>query len=1001
MIPIKLELTNFLSYRQTAVLDFEGIHLACISGPNGAGKSSILDGITWALFGQSRSKSDDDVVNRQAALQGEIAEVRLEFSLEGGIYRVVRCKKVGKTMSLEFQMASGGAAGAAQRWKSLTESKLRETQAAIEQLLRMSFDTFSNASFLLQGKADEFTTRSPNQRKEILADLLGVNRWDTYKERVSERRKATEDKLTVLDGRIADIELELAEQGERERALADSRAQLKVVADQRALQEQLLEQLRRAEAAVKQQQQLVENLATTLKRARLALENRRQQERQRRQERDGYQVLLDQAPAILANYTAWQEAEACLQEWQNKADAYHKLRQQQRPYELEIERERSRLAQRQKELESRSQQIAAMAQEQEALLLRLDGDRARLEQLGERLADLAQQENAWQEARDGLQQIESERQLWQQEISQLQNQAQRVGTLRKEEGDVAKNRAQAETLVTELAAEVAAAGERHRRHSVALADLHSLQAAQPRLKADMNKLNERLLPLKEETGDACPVCGQAMSESHRLTVLADLEAEGKQKGDEFRRNQARMKELEQEITALAAGLKQQEKVERDLETQRQRLAKAEARLDEIQAAVAEWQQEDGGPAVRLEALKQQLSDTSTLQGQQAEVKRLAAAVQSKAEVDRERQALERQIAVAEARLAEIERATAEWMPKGQTELESVRQRLAEEQIAPQAQAALKDLEAQAAATGYEAAAHDAARKARQALAEAPSRYQELQKAEAAVKPVNEVLLDLEQQIAVQEAEVAELNRQHELATAQLTEMRENGGDLAAVEKETFRLREAEITAQRFVGAAEQRLKVLADQRCRREELAAERAAITLLIQRLKLLEKACGRDGVQALLIEQALPEIEEDANDLLDRLTGGQMSVVFDTQRKLKSADRLAETLDIRIADTVGERPYENFSGGEQFRVNFAIRLALSRILAKRAGARLQTLVVDEGFGSQDPYGRQRLIEAINTIQGDFARILIITHIDELRDAFPTRIVVDKGPGGSTIAIV
>ncbi|MFO7680086.1 MAG: SbcC/MukB-like Walker B domain-containing protein, partial [Chloroflexota bacterium] len=101
------------------------------------------------------------------------------------------------------------------------------------------------------------------------------------------------------------------------------------------------------------------------------------------------------------------------------------------------------------------------------------------------------------------------------------------------------------------------------------------------------------------------------------------------------------------------------------------------------------------------------------------------------------------------------------------------------------------------------------------------------------------------------------------------------------------------------------------------------------------------------------------------------------------------------------GERPYDNYSGGEQFRVNFAIRLALSQLLANRAGARLQTLVVDEGFGSQDPAGRQRLVEAINTIQDDFARILVITHIDELRDAFPARIEVTKGLSGSGIVVV
>jgi exonuclease SbcC len=138
----------------------------------------------------------------------------------------------------------------------------------------------------------------------------------------------------------------------------------------------------------------------------------------------------------------------------------------------------------------------------------------------------------------------------------------------------------------------------------------------------------------------------------------------------------------------------------------------------------------------------------------------------------------------------------------------------------------------------------------------------------------------------------------------------------------------------------------------------------------------------------------------LLDRLTGGDMRVNFETQKQLKSRDGLAETLDIRIIDGVGERPYENFSGGEQFRVNFAIRLALSQVLSKRAGARLQTLVIDEGFGSQDPSGRQRLVEAINTIQNDFARILVITHVDELRDAFPTRIEVEKNALGSAISI-
>jgi exonuclease SbcC len=94
-------------------------------------------------------------------------------------------------------------------------------------------------------------------------------------------------------------------------------------------------------------------------------------------------------------------------------------------------------------------------------------------------------------------------------------------------------------------------------------------------------------------------------------------------------------------------------------------------------------------------------------------------------------------------------------------------------------------------------------------------------------------------------------------------------------------------------------------------------------------------------------------------------------------------------------------YSGGEAFRVNFAIRLALSEVLAQRAGARLQTLVIDEGFGSQDAIGRQRLIEAINLVRPDFEKILVITHIEELKDVFPRRIEVKKTARGSEVRVV
>lgn len=166
------------------------------------------------------------------------------------------------------------------------------------------------------------------------------------------------------------------------------------------------------------------------------------------------------------------------------------------------------------------------------------------------------------------------------------------------------------------------------------------------------------------------------------------------------------------------------------------------------------------------------------------------------------------------------------------------------------------------------------------------------------------------------------------------------------------------------------------------------------------LTTAFGKKGIQAMIIEGIIPEVEEEANKLLHRMTDGRMSVQFATQRDAKSSKNVIETLDINISDEIGTRAYEMYSGGEAFRVNLAVRIALSKLLARRAGTQLQTLVIDEGFGSQDGQGREKLVSAIRSIEGDFERILVITHIEELKDEFPVRITVVKTPNGSRIVM-
>ncbi|MBA4380453.1 MAG: hypothetical protein C0393_07240, partial [Anaerolinea sp.] len=355
------------------------------------------------------------------------------------------------------------------------------------------------------------------------------------------------------------------------------------------------------------------------------------------------------------------------------------------------------------------------------------------------------------------------------------------------------------------------------------------------------------------------------------------------------------------------------------------------------------------------------------------------------------------------RLETLQKQVAEWELVGMPRLAEITFNLQDENFAPQARAHLAEVDRELAGLGYDALAHDAARRSEVEGRSAEADFRDLESARAALKPLDDEIANLHSSINNQQSAISHQQAEYDSAVAIFTAAQAQAPDLESAERALFDLQEQENRFNQEVGAARQKVTVLDGLRARKVRLEAERGEFGLAIGRFKSLERAFGKDGVPALLIEQALPEIEANANKTLGRLSGDTMRVHFEAQAKYKDEKRkdLRETLDIRISDGAGERDYEMYSGGETFRVNFAIRLALSEVLAQRKGARLQMLVVDEGFGSQDALGRQRLVQAINEVKGNFAKILIITHLDELKDVFPTRIEVEKTDQGSTVSVV
>lgn len=170
-------------------------------------------------------------------------------------------------------------------------------------------------------------------------------------------------------------------------------------------------------------------------------------------------------------------------------------------------------------------------------------------------------------------------------------------------------------------------------------------------------------------------------------------------------------------------------------------------------------------------------------------------------------------------------------------------------------------------------------------------------------------------------------------------------------------------------------------------------------KKFNLLREAFGRNGIPALIYAGVVEELNEHINDILGYLSDGQLSVELTTTKETKKGT-LSETLEVMIVAADGTRPYVSFSGGEKFRIDIAIRLGLSRLLANRHGAKLEFLAIDEGWGALDPQGIAAMISELNKLRSEFSLILTVTHIDAIREGFGTLIHVTKTSGGSQIEI-
>ena len=857
MIPLRLEVRNFLCYREEApVLDFSGIHLACLCGPNGHGKSALLDAITWCVWGKARGKSQDELVSYGA----DGCWVQLDFSSRDETYRVIRSHSVGGgrrrqgVTDLQVQLVGLGGPVA------VTGNSIRESQAKIEQIVGMDYDTFINSAFLLQGRADEFTNKPPAERKAVLARILGLETYDGLQDRAKERLTAVSGEGLELEGRLAERRRQLEAIGDPGPELEKLDLELSRLAVDLERERTEGDRIRREVAQLETRQRqlsVTESRIGELRRdlERLSLEEGACQARVER-----FQETLKQAESIREGVAKLTDARARLDRMEQAWAAYNGLDKERTRVRSEVNDARTRLEVQLLELKKR------VEDELPSLTRREPELRLRMEELEKREVGLA---------------------LGRESLVQLRDQA-------------------------------------HDRAT----ELGQAKSASSRYEEEGRELNSKLALLGngESEGAVCPLCLTPLDRDSCGRLAQSYQSQVEEKRELYRQNRSRLQQLEKEIGDIEGTAADKN---RELETEQRRLDSGRQEVERLVQESRQAQVELDQLAPRLASLGRSLESGDYAAEQHKTLARLEDEI--------------RLLGYDEDTRSELYRQTREF---GHFE--------------------------------------EGARQLDHAMEELPVEEESLARIRQSCEWNRE---ELERLVEVHSCEV------EALAGLPGLEVKLEDSDRAVAGLESRR--EAALARKGFqdgqMARRRQLLEEVEQDSIRRVELEEEHGLCQELVN-------AFGRQGVQAMLIETVVPELEEQTNLLLGRMTDNRMHINLETQRERRTGrgDPI-ETLEIKVNDELGPRSYELFSGGEAFRVNLALRIALSKVLAQRVGSPLPTLFIDEGFGTQDVAGRERILDVIGAIQGDFEKIIVITHLDDIREAFPVRIEVQKGLDGST----
>ncbi|HGF7478740.1 TPA: AAA family ATPase [Vibrio mimicus] len=1012
MRPLKLTLQAFGPFAGREVIDFTELGdapLFLINGPTGAGKSSILDAICYALYGETTgSERTGDQMRCDFADSECLTEVSFEFELAGEHYQITRQpdqeipKKRGEGMTKKAHSAT--LVALKQGDNELIANRPNPVAKAVVELIGLDVKQFRQVMVLPQGKFRELLTANSKEREQIFGQLFQTQLYSQIERGLFDRaagiRKEKDEFDQQIKGTLNVVGLVSEEQLQAELEQVSPlliEAQEKLKTEQQTLDQSKVQY----QSALELEQQFVrqKQLATEI----AVHQQQAEQIEALRQQRQQAQ----KAAHLTAPYQQWHQAHKALLQAEQKIEQQKQLQQQ-----AELQQHQAHQASHQASLAC--EQLPALNEQRmqwqraEQKLLAQESVQQRVAKAERDLQLTTQNTTNLQHAGAQLEQeIQTKRLEWEQQQRKLTDLEARKAQFSQLTLQI-QSREHEQALLTELQSvqqELQRFEQLYRQ-----AQTHSEQAKQSADKLELAWHTQRAAELAQELkqNEPCPVCGslehpnKAQFSGDVVTKLQVEQTRNLQQQSVERQQTAfnhyqqqgfKVQQVEQNLANLTAELNEQKIAPLTNLLQQQQTLRSEIHaLQQLNPELLQRQIEDCEQRLvqSKAALEKQL-----LNKQQA----WQVLTQVQAELTSLQQDIPEEFSDLNVLRAEIQRI--------QIQIEALQK--SEQSAREQWVLAQKQLASIQAA--YQAAL-DHHKECQQQHEQAVLAWQQgLQnyglsdeQYYLAARLTDEVIAKIEAQIAQYEERGAMLSGEQQALSRKLADQTQPDLDplVALVSINEGKVAEALqhfTQLQSRMDGLQRVAKQLADLYQKNRALEAEYQVVGTLS------DIANGKTGAKVSLHRFVLGVLLDDvllqASQRLLKMSRGRYLL---KRKEDRAKGNAGSGLDLMVEDSYSGkwRDVATLSGGESFMAALALALGLSDVVQSYSGGiRLDTLFIDEGFGSLDPESLDLAIQTLVDLQQGGRTIGIISHVTELKEQIGLRLDVLATRLGSTLRLV